>query len=278
MPDDPISLLLLLATPAEEKGLKQAAQALSIPFHKVKTEESPLRVEHYNLGAIGNQTGVIALPPAKDAENKLVMGSLGFFGTAARAMRLRAVTGARGIVQVGMAFGIDPKKQKAGDVLVSTSIIPYDNRDIKPAQRCWLTRLLCGRGFVTEYQDTSPEPARPSLVELFRREQGRVGHAFQVYLGAILSGAARIHSGFYRDELARSVPSNGEEQIVGGEMEGVGLLAASISPGDPIWCVVKGISDFADENRDAVIKENRPVACLNAAKFVLSALANDALG
>ncbi len=272
------SLLLLLAIPAEEKGLKQAAQARGLPFVKVRTGESRLAVDHYHLGPIGNETGVIALPPAKDADDNLVMGSIGIFGTAARAMRLRAVTGARGVVQVGMAFGIDPGRQKAGDVLVSTSIIPYDNRDIKPAAReC----PRCGDrtlGFVTEYQETRREPARPALVELFRREQERGKYDFQVYLGALLSGAARIHSGIYRDELARSVPGNGEEQIVGGEMEGVGLLCASVSPDDPIWCVVKGISDFADENRDAVIRTNRPVACLNAATFVLNALANDATG
>jgi adenosylhomocysteine nucleosidase len=258
--------------------LKQAAQALSIPFVKVRAEDSRLAVDYYHLGPMGNETGVIALPPAKDADDNLVMGSIGFFGTAARAMRLRSMTGAQGIVQVGMAFGIDPRRQKAGDVLVATSIIPYDNRDIKPAAReC----PRCGdrtAGFVTEYQETRREPARPALVELFRREQSRHKHNFQVYLGAILSGGARIHSGFYRDELARSVPGNGEEQIIGGEMEGVGLLGASASHDDPIWCVVKGISDFADEDRDAVIRANRPVACLNAATFLLSALVNDVTG
>ena len=32
-------------------------------------------------------------------------------------------------------------------------------------------------------------------------------------------------------------------------MEGVGLVSVS-SPEDPAWIVVKGISDFADEDRD----------------------------
>jgi hypothetical protein len=59
-------------------------------------------------------------------------------------------------------------------------------------------------------------------------------------------------------------------------MEGVGLLAASTALDDPIWCVVKGIFDFANE--DAAIRENRPIACRNAAEFVLSALMNDATG
>ena len=63
--------------------------------------------------------------------------------------------------------------------------------------------------------------------------------------------------------------------VVGGEMEGVGLLAASAAA-DPVWCVVKGISDFADKKRDTVIEENIPIACRNAAAFVLSALLNDA--
>ena len=56
-------------------------------------------------------------------------------------------------------------------------------------------------------------------------------------------------------------------------MEGVGLL--SVSPAnEPAWIVVKGISDFADENRDVVIEQYRPIACRNAADFVLRALLN----
>jgi adenosylhomocysteine nucleosidase len=203
------------------------------------------------------------------------MGSIGLFGTAARAMRLRVATGAQGIVQLGMAFGVDPRHQRPGDVLISTSIIAYDNREIRPARRSRLKRIVCGSGYVTDYSQANSEPARPSLVELFRREQRRGGHAFQVFSGAILSGAARIYSTHFRDELVRGVPA-GDVSVIGGEMEGVGLLAASTAQDDPIWCVVKGISDFADENRDEVIAAHRPIACRNAATFVLSALLNDA--
>jgi nucleoside phosphorylase len=90
----------------------------------------------------------------------------------------------------------------------------------------------------------------------------------------MLSGAARIYSRCFRDELVRNVPA-GEEPIVGGEMEVVGLLAASAGPDDPIWCVVKGISDFADKDRDAIFEQSRAQACRNAAEFILSALEND---
>ncbi|WP_165233997.1 5'-methylthioadenosine/S-adenosylhomocysteine nucleosidase family protein [Aquisphaera insulae] len=275
------TLLLLVATPAEEKGLKEAAAACAIPWKKVKNTEFRLDIEHYfDLGPVGNQSRVIALPPSKDASRNLVMGSIGYFGTAARAMRFRQVTRAFAVVQVGMAFGIAPEWQKLGDVLVATSLIPYDNRDIKPARRGRLARWVCGEGSVTEYNQVVREPARLELVELFRKEQNRRrqpprdNSSFDVHLGALLSGSARIHYRHFRDELVRSVPWE-PDLIVGGEMEGVGLLAASDSWDDPVWCVVKGISDFADEDRDAVIKASRPVACRNAGEFVLSALIND---
>ena len=68
----------------------------------------------------------------------------------------------------------------------------------------------------------------------------------------MLSGAARIHCARFRDELYATVP-HGNDPIIGEEMEGVGLLAASFKAEDPVWCVVKGVSDFADESRDVVL-------------------------
>lgn len=258
------SLLVFLATPAEEDALRDAAIARRLPFERITKRQSQHGEEYHWLGKIGNET-VIAIRPVR-AGGRLVMGSIGLMGTAARGIRFRVATGAQGIVQLGMAFGIDPRNQQAGDVLVSTSIIPYDHRDVRPAP---------GRGgYVSDYSQTPREPARPALVEMFRREQERRRHPFQIYLGAMLSGAARIHSRCFRDELAQAVPA-GTDPIIGGEMEGVGLLAASTALDNPIWCVVKGISDFADEDRDVVIDTNRPVACRNAADFVLSALASD---
>jgi nucleoside phosphorylase len=265
------TLLLFVATSDEEKALKQALRSRNLPFDKIKHPELG---EHHWVGVIGNET-VIAVPPARE-HGRVVMGALGRLGSAARAIRFRVATGAQGIVQLGIAFGIDPRHQRHGDVLVSSSMIPYDNRIIRPARPSWLQRLLgLESRYIVDYSDADREPARPSLVELFSREKARGGHPFGVHVGAILSGAARIQSERFRDELIRDIPA-GEDPIVGGEMEGVGLLAASLAADDPIWCVVKGISDFADSNRDAVIEEHRPAACRNAAEFVLSALTNDA--
>jgi hypothetical protein len=68
------------------------------------------------------------------------------------------------------------------------------------------------------------------------------------------------------------------ESRLGVDYYDLGPVGNEIGVSDPVWCVVKGISDFADENRDAVIEANRPVACRNAGLFVLSDLSNDAGG
>ncbi len=173
-----------------------------------------------------------------------------------------------------MAFGIDPRTQNLGDVLVSTSLIPYDNRTVVGMQSSF-RRFLCGEGYISRYPEANRRPARGNLVTLLTKERERKQHDFKIHIGAILSGAARIQSRRFRDELVQGVPP-GDDPIVGGEMEAVGLLAASKRTDDPVWCVVKGVSDFADERRDAMIEKGRFLACRNAATFVLSALLNDA--
>ncbi len=195
------------------------------------------------------------------------MGPYGRLGSAARAVRYLAATGAQGIIQVGMAFGISRERQKLGDVCVSTSLIPYDKRDVKP--------LPGESGYFNDYSGVEVEPARPALVERCLREKARTKFDFAVHVGAMLSGAARIHCARFRDELYSSAP-HGNEPIVGGEMEGVGLLAGALKGDDPVWCVVKGISDFADELRDEDVKIGLTIAPRNAASFVLSSLVNDA--
>lgn len=257
------SLLLFLAVPAEEEALVAVARERGFA---IETVTAPGLGTYHWLGQIGNET-VIAVCPTRE-RGRVTMGPLGRLGSAAKAMRFQQATGAQAILQLGMAFGIERQRQQLGDVLVSTSLIPYDNRWVKPGPGG-------GGAYVVDYSQATREPARQPLIDLFLREQSRGGHPFGIHVGAILSGAARISSGRFRDELREGVPA-GEDPISGGEMEGVGLLAASMTADDPIWCVIKGICDFADEKRDQDVQEGRPLACGNAARLVFAALVNDA--
>ncbi len=264
------SLLLFVATPAEENAMVDQAKALGLNCQKVPEltsylRERGLRDNAWSLGTIGGET-VIAIGCSR-IKGSVVMGPYGRLGSAGKAVRYLAATGAQGIIQLGMGFGISRGAQSLGDVLVSNSLIPYDKRDVRPSMN--------EPGYMNDYSSLEIEPARPSLVERCLREKERTKFDFAVHVGAILSGAARIHCARFRDELFGTVP-HGNEPIVGGEMEGVGLLAAAVKADDPVWCVVKGICDFADEQRDTDIETGVIIAPRNAAHFVLSSLLNDA--
>lgn len=264
------SLLLFAATPAEETAIEEEAHALQLPLQKDATitthfRELGFKDTVWKLGPIGAETVLVV--GCSRVKGRVVMGPYGRLGSAAKGLRYLAASGAQGIIQVGMAFGASRVWQELGDVLVSSSLVPYDSRDVKPSNS--------PPGYSSDYSETRVEPARSALVERCRRQQQRKEFAFGVHIGAILSGAARIHATAFRDELIRTVP-HGTDPIVGGEMEGVGLLAADVKADDPAWCVVKGISDFADERRDDDIVTGRKVAPRNAAKFVLCSLINDA--
>jgi nucleoside phosphorylase len=289
-------VLILFATPSEYDMLKEAARELGIMFDKRCTVgPHGENVEYFSLGHVGN-VRVNALRTA--------MGPFSYGGSASRAIYYRTITGATAIIQVGMAFGIDPLTQKLGDVLASTSLIPYDSREVRAVTMPPIERMIgeseegCPPCPETEAADAGPRlqkraaravgnsdkytvnysratrhAAKQSLVKMFEKAKESTTdekRGYQVFFGDVLSGGARVFSRKFIRELVTGVPQ-AEDGVVGGEMEGVGLL--SVSPmNDPLWCVVKGISDFGDENRDQVIKESRPVACKNSALFVLSAL------
>lgn len=338
-------ILILITTSSEQDALQAAAKKANISFERKKLDDLG---EYYYLGVIGT-TRVNA------ARTK--MGSLGHGGSAAKAINFKIASGATAIIQLGMAFGIDQKLQNVGDVLVSTSIIPYDNRMVVPAglalevmpsdvegldadsestatvdesaakpgyvkpfvrsnskdsgsKSSLLGRLLdvfrtwsCANlwrysqqnpqstglpgslgyppAYQTDYSRAQRHYAKQSLLEILKREATRGGYGHQILFGGMLSGGAIIRSNQYLKELVNSVPQ-AEDGIIGGDMEGVGLLSVS-HPDEPLWVVVKGISDFADDCRatigsdksgKALFNDQRRTACQNSARFVLQALAN----
>lgn len=167
-----------------------------------------------------------------------------------------------------MAFGIDRGSQNHGDVLVSEWIFPYDYRIIEH---------VAGKDgqpdrYEVKYHETTQFSAKRSLLNLLAREQGEGNHEFSTHFGGILSGGSRVRSQLFLRELLASVTGDeGRGGYVGGEMEGVGLLAAS-ERANPAWVVVKGISDFADDQQRVDVEAGRAEASRNAVRFVLAAL------
>lgn len=338
-------VLLLVTNPSELEALKVAAKEAKILCQRRKQLGLG---EYYHLGMIGT-TRVNAA--------RTEIGPFSHGGSAAKAINFKIASGATAIIQLGMAFGINQKLQNAGDVLVSTSIIPYDNRKVVPTGipievmpsyeeradadseeavtaeqavlkpgyvKPWapsnskdseskstllasLLRAFVPRSFAnlsrylrrkqqstglpashgvlttyqTDYSRAKRHHAKESTLELLKREKARGGYAHDILFGGMLSGGAIIHSTQYLKELVNNVPQ-AEDGIIGGDMEGVGLLSVS-PPDDPLWVVVKGISDFADDSRAVIdsdgsrkkaFVDDRRTACQNSARFVLRALAN----
>lgn len=208
------------------------------------------------------------------------MGALQAGGSATKALLCPIETGARYIVAVGTAFGIDRLKQKTGDVLVASHVLPYDLTIVDTDKDGRLPRIRFDR--------VKPTATNPTLVSLVRRHADRASLPFRVHFGAMLSGSAQIRCRAYRDHLAAKLDKKlvdldkqerkkaGEgltERVVGGEMEGVGLIATPPSGGLASWLIVKGISDFADEEHRDDNPESRLRACENALDLVMGAFA-----
>lgn len=100
----------------------------------------------------------------------------------------------------------------------------------------------------------------------------------------MLTGSLRVQCARYRDALVNDVGNAVTKNanmtnstfppIIGGEMEGIGLLSTS-DPSKPTWIVVKAISDFADGEDPKTLPERRELACANSAEFVLRALTRE---
>jgi nucleoside phosphorylase len=247
-------LLIFTAVPSEEKALRKVAGELRLQYVKAN---SVLLGDYVDLGTIGRNRVLVV---------ETQMGPFASQGSAAKALQWLAATQATAIIGLGMAFGVHPGRQKYGDVLVATSLFPYDYKIIK----CDLSDIP--PRIAVDYSEVTTYSAHPALHELFERAERVPDWHGRVHFGPFLSGASRIHCSTYRDDLCAAFSDRGS--VVGGDMEGIGLLASS-NETESRWIMVKGISDFADADRDSVIKETRPTACSNAALFVLAALLDE---
>ena len=109
--------LLFVATDDEEAELRTAATAMGLTSNVIQSRSG---TEYIDLGTPGISRVYCV---------RTAVGPLAFGGSASRAIHSRSETGATSVISVGMAFGVDRKSQRHGDVLVSRSVLPYDNRD-----------------------------------------------------------------------------------------------------------------------------------------------------
>jgi HAD superfamily phosphoserine phosphatase-like hydrolase len=152
------------------------------------------------------------------------------------------------IIMVGVAYGANKNTQKIGDVLISESIRSTD----------MLKRLPHNQ---VENRNEN-FLAGEKIVNILTNLQIK-GIEFNIIKGMIISGEALINDEEYKENLI-SIFKEDKENIIGGEMEGIGLASLLKRKNINDWVLIKGISDWADGRKDENKDKNQHLAVKNA--------------
>lgn len=165
------------------------------------------------------------------------------------------------VVMVGIAFGVDPNKQRIGDILVSRQILAYE-----------LQRVSTGD---EEKAVIIPRGDRPSASArlLARFEDGELYWSeTEIRFGLVLSGDKLVDNVDFREQLRKLEP-----EAIGGEMEGAGLYASAVRH-HVDWILVKAICDWADGKKHENKKQRQATAAQNAARFAIYVIEQGGFG
>jgi len=164
------------------------------------------------------------------------------------------ILGPKAVFCVGFCGGLNNKKVKLGDVVISAKLITYApskvtdsgvlERGVSVPLKTHLADLIRSAGYGWQ-----PPLKDPKELEVKVRRDG-----------VFLSGPEVVDSKERRDQLIKRFPD-----AIAVEMEGEGLFVAAHDL-DVEWVVIKGVSDFADGNKSAT-DEWRPFASKMAASL-----------
>ncbi|MGC4042552.1 MAG: tetratricopeptide repeat protein [Armatimonas sp.] len=234
-------VLLVTVTPVETRTLLAAIKKIN---GEIEPEILQFDKQIYQYLGIINNSSIVHM--------QCEMGTVGL-GAASQAISQGIRDLSPGcVIMVGIAFGVNPRKQKIGDVLVSGHLYLYEPQKINEVGNIFY------RGSKVDCSSWLLQPFR--ILEA-RREPGP-----RLQVGLVLSGEKLIDNLDFREGLLAREP-----EAIGGEMEGAGLYVACHSAGVD-WILVKGICDWADGNKSLNKNRRQERAATNAAHVVAKAL------
>lgn len=161
------------------------------------------------------------------------------------------------VIMVGIAFGMDTKKQSIGDILVAQQLWLYELRRVSTDKEGKIKIIPRG-----DRPHVSPQLLNHFTGTNLHWDESKA----KVHFGLILSGEKLIDHIDFRQQLHDLAP-----EAIGGEMEGAGLYVAC-QDHKVDWILVKAICDWADGNKAQDKVEHQQLAAHNAASFVLYVL------
>jgi nucleoside phosphorylase len=233
-------VLLTTVTPVETEAVLE----LFPGYEKVYIGKN----NYYDLGQINDLQIVLVQRPYAGSS-----GSEGSYNSFKKAIEIYSPLC---VIMVGIAFGIDSRKQNIGDILVSQYVRGYEPQRVSSepnkklvlepcGERVMASTLLLGRFRAAQYSLSNIWPSKPPKVDF----------------GLIFSGSRLVDQEDYRNELRSLAPD-----AIGGEMEGIGLYHVA-SDKKVHWIVVKGVCDWADGNKYVEKDDQQRLAARNAAMF-----------
>jgi nucleoside phosphorylase len=152
------------------------------------------------------------------------------------------------VLMIGIAFGVDPKTQPIGTILVSQQIQTYE-----------LQRVNKDTSITLRGDKVTASPMLLNWVS-FAEVEWPEGEP-KLKKGLVLSGEKLVDNQDFRDQLVQIAPG-----ALGGEMEGAGVYVAS-QTAKVDWLLVKAVCDWADGNKAKDKDKLQAKAAMAAAKF-----------
>lgn len=209
----------------------------------------------YNVGAIG-QYMVAHIHLDDQGSTKKSASMLTIYGAMQE-------SGAKAVIVVGIGYGADKKKQDYGDVMISSGLMSINYLKIGKVIENRNTLVTPGKTILNKFINNWQNDFSPSYRGIFKPK---------IHIGVILSGDYLLANADYKKRLINFFQSDlnkgkNKYNIIGGEMEGVGLSSAMNNLENGNWIIIKGISDFGEEDKNENKEIRQQIAANNAMNY-----------
>ena len=236
-------VLLVTVTPVESLAVLAAIEAVSGRPARLETHGDRA---YHDLGTVNGAHLWMSLSE---------MGAGGLGGAQMSVGRAIAALRPAAVIMIGIAFGVNEKKQSIGDILVSQNLRLYDLQRVGTDENDRAKIIL--RGDRPHASTRLLDACRNALLHW---------HGAEVRPGCVLTGDKLVDNQDFRNQLLEF-----EQEAVGGDMEGAGLYTAC-QEAKVDWILVKGICDWGDGHKADDKNARQALAARNAAEFVAHVL------
>lgn len=246
----PVDILIVTALPEE----RDAVLRLLEDFRPIQVGESPI----YDICTL----------PAKKGEYKVAVTQLSQMGNVEASIHATRAIGELNpvcVLMVGIAAGIKGRVS-LGDVIVSSRVIYYEQAKQTPKGPEYRPISISADPLLLHGAQNYNDASWCSLIAV---ESPKHGHK-KASLPKVHFGPFAVGDKVVADQSYVSTLMNLHPKLIGVEMESYGIAAAAASaPTRPRFLAIRGVSDFADEQKD---DSHRQYASTVAAAFTVGFL------